>query len=99
MSIDDGVLYTCSGADECPNTTCYHKNPHKHIAGCESSCQSLYGGIISAKCGVVYLDIKTGSEHAHELLNVISMAAGEGVEYDFTEDLAKKLGEFIDGGV
>ena len=91
------VLYICNAVCECYQIHCLHKTPHK----CPSAnvpC-NFPNGVEGAKCVKYDIAININSKHAQELLNVISMAAVEGIEYDFTEDLAKKLGDFIDGGV
>lgn len=93
---DIEILYVCNGANECTKTDCYHKTPHSRNVGCGISCA---GGVPGAVCIESIFKVKMDKEQAQELLNVISMAAGEGIEYDFTEDLAEKLGNFIDGDV
>lgn len=97
FSMSDGeVLYVCQDAETCGDTECEHYEPHEHTVSCDVFC---LGGKSGHTCVKIGMTIKVNSSNAQELLNVISMAAGEGVEYDFTDDLAKKLGAFIDGGV
>ena len=94
MSLDK-VMYVCDHAKKCGDTECEHYNPHDHTVGCDVPCVAGSG----LPCVKIGMTINVNSSNAQELLNVISMAAGEGCEFEFTEELAKKLGEFIDGGV
>ena len=94
---DVEILYVCDGSEKCSFNECHHKKPHTHIAGCESNCQGNHGGVLSAKCAAGQIVFKMDKTKAQELINVISMAAGEGVEYEFTDDMAVKLGKFING--
>lgn len=96
VDIDSEILYTCNGCDECKLSGCHHKTTHTRNAGCGIPCA---GGMPGAICTGDVFYLKIGKKRAQELLNVITMAAGEGCEFEFTEELAKKLGEFIDGGV
>lgn len=93
---DGGVLHICSGANECGGR-CFHGTPHSHIIACDLPCNKdgMEGNCCSEHVFCLHMD-KT---KAQELLNVISMAAGEGVEYEFTDDMAVKLDKFIDGRV
>ena len=93
---DDEILYVCSGADVC-DIDCFHKTPHSHIRACDLGC--FQPGREGSICNQLEFNLYMDKTHAQELINVISMAAGEGVEYDFTEELTEKLGKFIDGGV
>ena len=97
MSLDGDVIhYVCNGAKECV-VDCGHKTPHVHNSLCEIKCDE--DGVFGASCVEHIFETKMNANQAQELINVINMAAGEGCEFVFTENLAKKLGEFIDGGV
>ena len=92
---DSEILYICNGMDECDKLDCFHKSPHTRNVGCGISCA---GGVLGAICVESIFKVKMDKEQAQELLNVISMAACEGEEYDFTNNLAEKLSNFVDGG-
>lgn len=95
MSDVDNIMYVCDYAKKCGDTECEHYNPHDHTVGCDVPCVAGSG----LPCVKIGMTIEINSSNAQELINVISMARCEGEEHVYTNDLAEKLGEFIDGGV
>jgi len=95
MFLMSEILYVCEGANECTVMDCHHKLSHSRNAGCDISCASDASGAI---CVGSILNLKMDKVQAHELLNIISMAANEGIEYNFTDNLADELTIFIDEG-